>query len=71
MFPVQYNKDDVIIKQGDDGDNFYVIESGEVDILGKPALPPILFHPSLLDFQHTAKFPSMEKFYITACIINA
>ncbi|OQV20091.1 cAMP-dependent protein kinase regulatory subunit [Hypsibius exemplaris] len=33
MFPVQYNKDDVIIKQGDDGDNFYVIESGEVDIL--------------------------------------
>ena len=71
MFPVQYNKDDVIIKQGDDGDNFYVIESGEVDILGKPALPPILFRPSLFDLKHTAKFPSMEKICITAYIINA
>lgn len=35
MFPVQYNKGDMIIKQGDDGDNFYVIEAGEVDIIGK------------------------------------
>ncbi|XP_055335196.1 cAMP-dependent protein kinase regulatory subunit-like isoform X2 [Paramacrobiotus metropolitanus] len=33
MFPVQYNQGDMIIKQGDEGDNFYVIESGEVDII--------------------------------------
>lgn len=32
MFPVKCNIGDVIIKQGDDGDNFYVIETGEVEI---------------------------------------
>lgn len=33
MFPVEYKKDDVIIKQGDEGDNFYVIDRGEVDVI--------------------------------------
>jgi cAMP-dependent protein kinase regulator len=32
MFLVSHNKDDVIIKQGDDGDNFYVVDSGTVDV---------------------------------------
>eukprot|EP01116_Phalansterium_solitarium_P013837 TRINITY_DN31267_c0_g1_i1.p1 TRINITY_DN31267_c0_g1~~TRINITY_DN31267_c0_g1_i1.p1 ORF type:complete len:364 (-),score=98.26 TRINITY_DN31267_c0_g1_i1:245-1336(-) len=32
MFEKQYKKDDTIIKQGDDGDFFYVIEEGEVEI---------------------------------------
>lgn len=32
MFPVKHSKDEVVIKQGDDGDNFYVIDDGEVDI---------------------------------------
>jgi len=32
MFPVNHQAGDVIIKQGDDGDNFYVIDSGSVDI---------------------------------------
>ncbi|OQV17083.1 cAMP-dependent protein kinase type I-alpha regulatory subunit [Hypsibius exemplaris] len=33
MFPVEFAKDETIIRQGDEGDNFYVIESGQVDIL--------------------------------------
>lgn len=32
MFGRQVDQDDVIIEQGDDGDNFYVIESGKYDI---------------------------------------
>ena len=28
---VSKNKDEVIIKQGDDGDNFYILESGALD----------------------------------------
>ena len=33
MFKAEFNVGEVIIKQGDDGDNFYVIHQGEVDIL--------------------------------------
>ncbi|KAF8560717.1 hypothetical protein P879_02415 [Paragonimus westermani] len=33
MFPVHRNPADVIIQQGDEGDNFYIIDQGEVDIL--------------------------------------
>eukprot|EP01132_Coremiostelium_polycephalum_P002559 gene2559-3169_t len=32
MFEVQYKKGDVIIRQGDDGDNFYVVDYGVCDI---------------------------------------
>lgn len=32
MSPVEKDDKDVIIKQGDDGDNFYVIESGCIDV---------------------------------------
>lgn len=32
MFPATWPAGDVIMKQGDEGDNFYVIDSGEVDI---------------------------------------
>uniref|UniRef100_A0A3Q0KDY6 Camp-dependent protein kinase type I-beta regulatory subunit, putative n=1 Tax=Schistosoma mansoni TaxID=6183 RepID=A0A3Q0KDY6_SCHMA len=32
MFPVHRNSGDVIIQQGDEGDNFYIIDQGEVDI---------------------------------------
>ena len=32
MFLVEKEKDGVIIKQGDDGDNFYIIDSGSVDV---------------------------------------
>ena len=32
MFAVEKRPDEVIIEQGDDGDNFYVIDSGEVDV---------------------------------------
>ncbi|CAK5078618.1 unnamed protein product [Meloidogyne enterolobii] len=31
MFPVEKKKGEIIIEQGEEGDNFYVIESGEVD----------------------------------------
>nr|XP_002122708.1 cAMP-dependent protein kinase type I-beta regulatory subunit [Ciona intestinalis] len=33
MFPVQHIAGEYIIKQGDDGDNFYVMDQGEVDII--------------------------------------
>ncbi|XP_033736050.1 cAMP-dependent protein kinase regulatory subunit isoform X1 [Pecten maximus] len=32
MFPVHRHSGEIIIQQGDDGDNFYVIDQGEVDI---------------------------------------
>merc|ERR1719474_2436088 len=32
MFPTIAEKDEVIIQQGDEGDNFYIIDQGEVDI---------------------------------------
>jgi len=32
MFEVNHNTGDMIIKQGDDGDNFYVIDTGSVDV---------------------------------------
>ncbi|VDO15747.1 unnamed protein product [Rodentolepis nana] len=31
MFPLHRSKGDIIIKQGDEGDNFYIIDQGEVD----------------------------------------
>lgn len=33
MFPKDVAPGDVIIRYGDDGDNFYVIESGQYDIM--------------------------------------
>jgi len=32
MFPVVHKKDEKIIKQGDAGDNFYIIDEGQVDV---------------------------------------
>lgn len=32
MFPTQHIEGEVVIKQGDEGDNFYIVDSGEVDI---------------------------------------
>ncbi len=32
MFPMVHNPGDIIIKQGDEGDNFYVIDEGIVDV---------------------------------------
>lgn len=35
MFPVVHKKDEIIIKQGDAGDNFYIIDEGQVDVSWK------------------------------------
>lgn len=32
MFPAVHKKGEVIIKQGDEGDNFYIIDEGEVEV---------------------------------------
>ena len=32
MFSVVHKKGEVIIQQGDEGDNFYIIDEGEVDV---------------------------------------
>lgn len=32
MFPLHRSRGDIIIKQGDEGDNFYIIDQGEVDV---------------------------------------
>jgi hypothetical protein len=42
MFAVVHKKDEVIIQQGDEGDNFYIIDDGEVDVSAPSA------HSSLL-----------------------
>ena len=40
MFPVNAIPGEVIIHQGDEGDNFYIIDSGEVEV-GRTALADI------------------------------
>jgi cAMP-dependent protein kinase regulator len=35
MFQVDKQEGDIIINQGDDGDNFYIIDNGSVDVLIK------------------------------------
>lgn len=32
MFSVIHEKGEVIIKQGDEGDNFYIVDDGEVEV---------------------------------------
>jgi CRP-like cAMP-binding protein len=32
MFPVKAVAEEIIIQQGDEGDNFYIIDSGEVEV---------------------------------------
>lgn len=32
MFMVKHGEGEVIIQQGDEGDNFYIVDSGEVDV---------------------------------------
>ena len=32
MFPVHRNPGDIIIQQGDAGDNFYIVDQGEVEV---------------------------------------
>ena len=32
MFPVLAKEGEMVIKQGDDGDNFYIIDSGEAEV---------------------------------------
>ncbi|VDN10612.1 unnamed protein product [Dibothriocephalus latus] len=32
MFPLHRNPGDIIIQQGDEGDNFYIIDQGEVEV---------------------------------------
>lgn len=46
MFPVAARSGEVIIQQGDEGDNFYVIDQGEVEV--RALGPPYLFGDSVL-----------------------
>ena len=32
MFPVNHSAGETIIQQGDEGDNFYIIDIGEVEV---------------------------------------
>ena len=45
MFSQNFSKNEIIIKQGDEGDNFYVIDSGEVEV----RLPVCVIHERNLD----------------------
>lgn len=49
MFPVVHQKNEVIINQGDEGDNFYIIDEGEVEVskIFLPTSCPIQGHQKL------------------------
>ena len=36
MFLVEHKEGEVVIKQGDEGDNFYVLDIGEIDVREHP-----------------------------------
>ena len=36
MFLVEHKAGEVVIKQGDEGDNFYVLDIGEIDVREHP-----------------------------------
>ena len=55
MFPVSAIPGEVIIQQGDEGDNFYIIDSGEVEVLNLQR--PKRKHYKILIF----RFMSMER----------
>lgn len=42
MFPKEYKNGEIIIKQGDDGDNFYLLSSGECEIYVERDNKPVL-----------------------------
>ncbi len=42
MFQVKHDAGDVIIEQGAEGDNFYIIDSGEVDVSSCKAHSPLI-----------------------------
>ena len=56
MFPVSAIPGEVIIQQGDEGDNFYIIDSGEVEVLNLHQRPKRK-HYKILIF----RFMSMER----------
>ena len=45
MFPVSAIPGEVIINQGDEGDNFYIIDTGEVEVNKRESI-----HPSFIFF---------------------
>ena len=56
MFPVSAIPGEVIIQQGDEGDNFYIIDSGEVEVLN------LHQRPNRKDYKiHLFRFMSMER----------
>lgn len=44
MFPLHRCRGDIIIKQGDEGDNFYIIDQGEVDVSAPLLWPTTPLH---------------------------
>ena len=43
MFPVSAIPGEVIINQGDEGDNFYIIDTGEVEVNKRESIPQFHF----------------------------
>ena len=56
MFPVSAIPGEVIIQQGDEGDNFYIIDSGEVEVLNLHQRPKRKHYKI-----HIFRFMSMER----------
>ena len=48
MFPVSAIPGEVIINQGDEGDNFYIIDTGEVEVNKTESIPQFQFFFSYL-----------------------
>ena len=57
MFPVSAIPGEVIIQQGDEGDNFYIIDSGEVEVRFSDSLQ----RPKIETKFNFFRFMSMER----------
>ena len=66
MFPVAAIPGEVIIQQGDEGDNFYIIDSGEVEV-NTDANSRFLFINSIRN--HLSFFGAKLKYFVNLIVV--
>ena len=63
MFVKEYAADDVIIQQGDDGDNFYIIDKGTVDCFKKDDAAEGAENKLMLTYEQKGAFGELAIMY--------